>query len=367
MMLNLITADWHIDRRGWETADPRGGLEEWELLFAFFLSVCKQHKVGRFIHLGDVYHRPNPTSLYHDMMLRFVRDVQGLANAEFIIIEGNHDYNQNGVSALMPLKTGMLATIITKDSEDLTIGEHFVCFPHIGRDDNVGKFENRFREQASGRVALGHLQMAGAATGSENFLLGGGAVSLPHLPCVNSAILGHIHKPQTFVSNGVEVTYVGSSRCIDFGERGEKKRVLLYDDELGKMVSVETPCYPYVEVNIHAPVSNGKVSFEFESDEVRGAVVKANVLTDSVGIDVDRLRGLLTAAGCKHVHSVNVYREGTVVVRDASMTRAIPPQQALGTYIDGLAKHPDWMDAAKRKSLLARGVKVLEKVAGDVQ
>lgn len=367
MVINLLTSDWHIDRRGWETADPRGGLEEWELLFAFFLSVCKQHKVGRFIHLGDVYHRPNPTSLYHDMMLRFIQQVQGLANAEVVIIEGNHDYNQNGVSALMPLRTGTDATIITKDSEDLTLGGHFVCFPHVGRDASFDKVAARFGEQAPGRVALGHLQMAGAASGSENFILGGGAVSLPQLPFVKKAILGHIHKPQTFVCGKMAVTYVGSPRCIDFGERGEKKRAILYDEETCTMVDILTPCYPYVEINIYAPVENGKVSFEFDPDEVRGAVVKANILTDSVGIEVDKVRGLLTKAGCKHVHSVNVYREGTVVVRDASVTRAIPPQQALGSYIDGLAKHPDWMDAAKRKSLLARGVKVLEKVAGDVQ
>jgi exonuclease SbcD len=67
------------------------------------------------------------------------------------------------------------------------------------------------------------------------------AVRPDQLPQAHYIALGHLHKPQEVPASS-RCVYAGSPLQLDFGERGQQKRVLIVDVRAESQASVESVC-----------------------------------------------------------------------------------------------------------------------------
>jgi exonuclease SbcD len=58
------------------------------------------------------------------------------------------------------------------------------------------------------------------------------------LPQVSYAAFGHIHQPQALPGTAVKGRYAGSPICLDFGEEGEEKQIVIVEAEPGRPATV---------------------------------------------------------------------------------------------------------------------------------
>ncbi len=65
------------------------------------------------------------------------------------------------------------------------------------------------------------------------------ACRLERLPQVSYAAFGHIHRPQALPSTVVSGRYAGSPICLDYGEEGEQKEVVIVEAEPGRPATVK--------------------------------------------------------------------------------------------------------------------------------
>ncbi len=82
-----------------------------------------------------------------------------------------------------------------------------------------------------------HLYVTGAHfSGSERALHVSDtyACRLERLPQVSYAAFGHIHQPQALPGTTVNGRYAGSPICLDFGEEGEEKEIVIVEAEPGR-------------------------------------------------------------------------------------------------------------------------------------
>jgi exonuclease SbcD len=96
---------------------------------------------------------------------------------------------------------------------------------------------------ATVNVVLGHLLVAGARSGSGERALHLGdvyGVNPQQLPsCVQYIGLGHLHRPQEVLAPA-KTLYAGSLVELDFGEREQEKRVVVFEAKAGRPASVES-------------------------------------------------------------------------------------------------------------------------------
>ncbi|WP_181013068.1 metallophosphoesterase family protein [Mycobacterium marinum] len=88
-----------------------------------------------------------------------------------------------------------------------------------------------------------HLYVSGARfCGSERPLHISDAYGcrLERLPQVSYAAFGHIHRPQALPTTVVNGRYAGSPICLDFGEEGEQKEIVIVEAEPGRPATVTT-------------------------------------------------------------------------------------------------------------------------------
>lgn len=91
-------------------------------------------------------------------------------------------------------------------------------------------------------ILLAHLYVGGAAaTGSERpaHVAPAFAIRPDRLPRAHYIALGHLHRPQE-VPTASRCVYAGSSLQMDFGERGQQKRVVIVDARAESQASVES-------------------------------------------------------------------------------------------------------------------------------
>ena len=268
----LHTADWHVGKplRGRSRADEHArALDQ-------VAAVAVAARVDAVLVAGDVFDSPAPPpeaeKLVYDFLARLLRE-----RIACVVIAGNHDHPRKlgALAALLeglrihvrpevkPPDEGGVVAIASRDgSEQARVAVlPFVAERRVVDACLVMGPENAWYEEYSRRVeqilaalvkgltpatvnvALGHLLVDGArrGTGERELHLGQAyGINPQQLPSgVQYIGLGHLHRPQE-ITAPARTFYAGSLIELDFGEKEQDKRVVVFEAKAGRPASVES-------------------------------------------------------------------------------------------------------------------------------
>jgi exonuclease SbcD len=264
----LHTADWHVGK----TLVGRSRLDEQEQVSAEIVDIAKRERVDCVLLAGDVFDSPAPTADSQRVVCDALAEIAGAGMAA-VIVGGNHD--QRRLAALRKLagrlkifirpgprdgdESGMIS--YAKNGEQAKIAMlpwipefQIVDSRQIQRPRN--EWNQVYAEHIAARcsrlaegfaantinILLAHLFVdGGEATGSERpaHVAQAFAIRPDRLPRAHYIALGHLHKPQE-VPGPSRCVYAGSPLQMDFGERGQQKRVVIVDARAESRAGVES-------------------------------------------------------------------------------------------------------------------------------
>jgi exonuclease SbcD len=272
----LHTSDWHVGKRigRYDRSD------EYREVIDEVVAIADSHDVDLVLHSGDLFDRPLPPVDALDIGLDGLVRLTADGHRPVVAIAGNHD-SPGLFEALAPFLRRHAIHLVgeIKRPDDggvldvATPGGRAVvsCFPFLreGRafhawertDEHYKKYADRLRSIAEAYSHHADDLAAGSAVTFllAHFLVGGAKVhghGAPrgerelHMGAAYAATaeaippgpqyvaMGHIHAPQRVPGAKVPAEYAGSLLELDFGEAGEKKRVVIVDVEPGRPATV---------------------------------------------------------------------------------------------------------------------------------
>ena len=270
-MKALHTSDWHVGKR----IGRYGRADEYREVIDEVASIAEGEGVDIVLHSGDLFDRPIPPVEALDIALSGLVRLSDKGRRPVVVIAGNHDSPQF-FEALAPFLATLnihLVGDIKKPDEggvlalETAAGPAVVsCFPFLreGRViDFVAEADEWYKHYADRLRLISEAYSRHAATvaGTDavmfllaHFLVGGSKVhghgasrgerelhmgdayaatsdAIPVGP--QYVAMGHVHAPQPVPGATVPAEYAGSLLELDFGEAGEKKRVVIVDVEPG--------------------------------------------------------------------------------------------------------------------------------------
>jgi exonuclease SbcD len=264
----LHTADWHVGK----TLRGRSRLDEQEQVSAEIVDIAKREGIDCVLLAGDIFDSPAPSADVQRVVCDALAEIAGAGMAA-VMVGGNHDHRR--LAALRKL-AGRLNIFIrpgpregdesgrisyAKNGEQAKIAM-LPWIPEYRIVDSRQMLRPRnewnqvYSENLAARcsrlaggfaantinILLAHLFVDGAeATGSERpaHVSQKFAVRPDQLPRAHYIALGHLHKPQEIPASS-RCVYAGSPLQMDFGERGQQKRVVIVDASVESPASVES-------------------------------------------------------------------------------------------------------------------------------
>jgi exonuclease SbcD len=267
----LHTADWHVGRRlarHDRTEEMRAALDE-------VAAIADRESVDLVVMSGDVFDRAAPPvealSLGLGALLRLA------VGRPLVVVAGNHDapelfealsplLRQRGVHAIGRIRSPDAGGLLGPD--ELGVPAVVAGFPFL-REGRVvdfmaeaGRWYGQYAEKVAAIAAaynaalveragndlvpllVAHFMVSGVRISrSERELhIGDAYTATAHAipPGPQYVALGHIHAPQSVPGAPVPAEYAGSLLPLDFGEAGERKRVVLVDVEPGQLATVRS-------------------------------------------------------------------------------------------------------------------------------
>ncbi len=277
-MKALHTSDWHIGKR----IGRYDRLEEYRQVISEVVAVANDEGVDLVLHSGDLFDRPVPPIDALDVAFGGLVELSDGGRRPVVVIAGNHD-SPGFFEALAPffLSNNIHMVGAIKRPDDGAVldletrrGRAVVsCFPFLreGRAFHVwDAIEDHYKQYADRLRAISeaYATHAGRLAGSDavqflvaHFLVGGATVHGHGAPRGERALhmgeaytatseaippgpqyvaLGHIHAPQPVPGAKVPAEYAGSLLELDFGEAGERKRVVIIEAEPGMPAAVRS-------------------------------------------------------------------------------------------------------------------------------
>ncbi|HHC08161.1 MAG TPA: exonuclease SbcCD subunit D [Actinobacteria bacterium] len=274
----LHTSDWHIGKR----IGRHDRSEEYRDVLAEIAEIAEAEDVDLVLHSGDLFDRPLPPIEAMDLAFAGLVELTAGGRRPVVVIAGNHD-SPGLFEALAPFLRGHgihLVGEIRRPDEggvlDLATeaGRAVVsCFPFLreGRAIDVWapiaehytRYADRLRaiseayatyaERLAGDDAVtflvAHFLVGGAKVhghgaprGERELHMGEAYAATPEAipPGPQYVAMGHIHAPQPVPGAQVPAEYAGSILELDFGEAGERKRVVLVDVEPGRPATIRS-------------------------------------------------------------------------------------------------------------------------------
>jgi exonuclease SbcD len=266
----LHTSDWHI---GKPFAVNR--LTEQEAVLAEILDIATGNRVDCVLVCGDVFDSRAPSADSERAVFSFFADLvkRGIAA---VIIGGNHDHPKR-LGALRRLLDPLRILIRPEPARpddggviEFTAGgevARIAALPFVSERQIVdacaimGPEEQWYGEYAENvctmmsllsrsfsadtiNIMLAHLFAFGAETSGSEWSIHTAlpyAISPARFPTTAQYVaLGHLHRPQEIAASPVPCHYAGAPLQLDFGEQGQRKRVILLDAQAGRPVHVES-------------------------------------------------------------------------------------------------------------------------------
>lgn len=268
----LHTADWHVGKplRG------RSRMDEFAAAVAQVADVAVERKVDAVLVAGDVFDSPAPPpeaeKIVYDFLARLLAE-----RIACVVIAGNHDHPRKlgALASLLeglrihvrpdvrPPEDGGVVRLGSRDGEEEAcvavlpfVPERKVvdaCLVMGPENDWYDEYARRVEQilaalvkglpASTVNVVLGHLLVDGArrGTGERELHLGQiYGINPQQLPSSVQYIgLGHLHRPQEITAPS-KTFYAGSLLELDFGEKEQEKRVVVFEAKAGRPVAVES-------------------------------------------------------------------------------------------------------------------------------
>jgi len=274
----LHTSDWHVGKRlgRYDRSD------EYRSVINEVVTIADDEAVDLVLHSGDLFDRPVPPIEALEIGLTGLVQLTSGGRRPVVVIAGNHD-SSGLFEALAPFLRGQNIHLVGKIKRpegggvldiDTPGGRAVVsCFPFLreGRAfhvwDEVSEHYKKYADRLRA-ISEAYSAHAGKLAGSDavqflvaHFLVGDVRVHghgaprgerLLHMgeaytatseaipPGPQYVAMGHIHAPQPVPGAKVPAEYAGSLLELDFGEAGEKKRVVIVEAEPGRPATVRS-------------------------------------------------------------------------------------------------------------------------------
>ena len=231
-MKSLLTADWHFSSYSSDKIDDKTGLPE--RLSDLYLTImnmiyyANDNKIDRITILGDTFH--NKSIIYSTAQSLLLDIVRNNKQIKWIFLTGNHDLSNmvgDGVSS---------TKCLDNESNVITIHE-------------TTKIENMLfvpwnPKTMTSDIKNGQVDYLFAHLGLNEGVLNSGIslvsdIGLKDLKQYKSVYLGHYHSPQK-IGN---VEYVGNPTHLDWNDKNQEKRFIVFDSSTGETESVPTTGY----------------------------------------------------------------------------------------------------------------------------
>lgn len=246
MIKGVVSGDYHL---GLST----DGLDRSKDILSIALSIVQAaitEKCKYFFHVGDLFDSEEPSPDHISWIVSLMNILESY-KIESYFIPGNHDTDGRvgRTHALQPFKRFPYNHIhIIDDVEYIETKKFgFLFLPHIPKSVTIAKanmeptdyMEAKSREfykqmsKDKNNYVFGHLNIAGAVSGSEEFMLKGDHETFPEFlkdaKKIQLIFNGHIHKTQILGDNKIPIILPGSTECINMGERKDKKHYVIFD------------------------------------------------------------------------------------------------------------------------------------------
>jgi DNA repair protein SbcD/Mre11 len=313
----LHTSDWHIGKR----LGRFDRLDEAEAVLAQVERIADEREADLVLVSGDVFDRPSPPIEALGVGLRWL--LRLAASRPVVAVAGNHDSPElfdalapllrpRGVHLVGAIKRPEDGGILGPD--DLGVPARVACFPFLreghvvdfmrdtgewyrGYAERVARICAAYNEALTARTGAGEVPLLaahflvngvkvdrGGPRGERELHMGDAYAATPQaIPAGPQYVaLGHIHAPQRVPGAPVPAEYAGSLLPLDFGEAGERKRVVLVDASPGRLAVPET-------VPIECPRPLVRVDGTWEEIESRAEALAGAYLdltVDTSAVDV---------------------------------------------------------------------------------
>jgi len=275
-MKTLLTADWHFSSYSSDKIDDKTGLPE--RLSSLFLTImnmiryAKENDIKTISILGDTFH--NKSIIYSTAQSLLLDIIRNNKEIKWIFLTGNHDLSSmtgDGVSSTKCLDNESNVITIHKTTKienmlfvpwnpktmisDIKNGNADYLFAHLGLNEGVLN--------------------SGISLVSD--------IGLKDLKQYKSVFFGHYHSPQE-IGN---VKYIGNPTHLDWNDKNQDKRFIVFNSDSGEEISVPTTGYKkYCEYNLNEENKTEilKVIKELKSS---GHYVKLNKIDDLDTSDIE--------------------------------------------------------------------------------
>ncbi len=234
-MIFAFTGDVHLSRYGTDKEEENvpERLASIKKALYFIADFCKDNKINTIVIGGDILHGKSIIyAIAQNLMLDYFKD---FSDIQFIVIDGNHDLSGKGeaaVSALRPLENVKNVTWITKEPKVI---DNVLFIPYTTNVDKMVKSNKA-------RILVSHFGLNEAVVNS-GMSLRTNIKTSDLAGRYELVLLGHYHKPQEIIQDGIQIMYAGSPVQLDWGEKHENKRFLVVDSQTLEVKSILTEGY----------------------------------------------------------------------------------------------------------------------------
>ncbi len=366
----MLAPDLHCYYANYGKVGPDGvhsRLAEWKEIAESLVDAADRASVDVAVFPGDYFINPRPSAA-QIMEVAALFEALEYRGIKVIGCSGNHDVGASN----QPGPVDLLATMggpdglwgITKPRAVTVANTDFVILPFVrsasvsaDADDTTDAADTMSRSLLAiaqalraqccpndVRVLVGHWTLVGAQTSSGQIMAGSGepALSYAELAAMgfDAILMGHIHKPQV-LSKAPFAAYAGALQRCDFGEERDPRGCWVWDSDTGEHDWIELPARRFYTIDLRgdAAVQDWMERPDLAEDEgaaVRESIVRMRYrcsLDVALKVDTRDVRRKLLAAEPHHIAGINSDIIRGERARDASVTEATQPVEALRKYL----------------------------------
>jgi len=298
--------------------------------FKEVIEICRERKIKRIISAGDTLH--NKSIIYSVAQSELLKIIRGNKDIEFYFLDGNHDidsYRKDAISSLQFLDSENNVTRI--DTNDVYRLDNILFVPY-----SLDIVNNIITNSSDILISHFGLNEAVLASGIHRV----SDISIKDLVGkYKLVILGHYHNPQEIINDQISIYYTGSPCHLDWNDKNQEKRFLIFDSETLEVESVTLNNYTkYIELVIEKDNAD-EVMERAKAEMEQGNFVKL-VKTSDFTIDTNEL-----PEGIQYIDRSS--KEYT----DRGINRTMTDEEILSQFLK--AKGID--DDVYKEKLLSRG------------
>lgn len=241
-----VTADVHLSRYGQDKIILESGLPERldsikKALYEI-AEYCIENDIENIIIAGDLIH--NKSIIYtvaQDLIIEYFERFSGIT---FWVIDGNHDITSKSSESVSALRSISNIKNVNWIPWNESLVQHDILFVPYSHQivDIIKKSESK--------ILISHFGLSEAQLSNGLSIMTN--LKMSDLKKYQLVILGHYHKPQEIIKDDLQVYYTGSPIQLDWGEKGEEKRFLVFDNETLDIQSIPLTQYKkHIEIEIN--------------------------------------------------------------------------------------------------------------------